>query len=102
MITVEDVKEYLPQEQDALIQKTIDRVKKHLEGYTNNPELFAVETVELDDVVLYLVLKRLNPDTKHSQGKTTESIGKVSFTFEKDLPQEIKFLLLKYQRVEIL
>lgn len=102
MITVEDVQDFLPEENPTLIEKTIKRVQGYLVSYTNNKDLFLEDDIALEDIVLMLVLRRLNPDTKHSAGKKGESFGDISFTFAEDLPEEVKFALLPYQRVEIL
>jgi hypothetical protein len=102
MVTVEDILDYIPEENPILIEKTIKRVEGFLISYTGNKELFRNDEIELEDVVLYLVLARLNPDTKNSQGKTSEGIGNISFSFTDDLPIEVKWVLSNYMKVEIL
>lgn len=99
MITIDEIKEELgwdlqSTDQDAKIQRTIDRVKAFCSNYTRNDSL--PDSPDLDDVYVYLVTLRLNPDTQLRAGKQSENVGTVSITFSSDLPEEIKIVLEKY------
>lgn len=76
---------------DTEIEFVINIVQEHIKNITNNPNL-DFSTSSLDYVVLYFCLKELNPETNLRAGKTSSSVG-VSYSFETELPNEIKLAL---------
>lgn len=106
MVTISDIREEINDNEsltDERIQRTIDRAVGFIQSYTNNPDL-PTNDVQLDDVIIYMVCQRLSPDTKYgmSAGKTGESVNGVSFSFESNLPLEIKMVLVKYKKVSVI
>lgn len=100
MLTVNEIKDTLRDEtlNDAVIEKTIARVYEYLKSYTNNPNL--PDSLEIEDIAMYLVIQRLNRDTMMRAGKQSESIGGVNTSYSQDLPLEIKIVLAKHNMVK--
>jgi hypothetical protein len=106
MITIQDIKDEFHIEatdttQDVYYQKVIDRTQASIKRYCKNEDIdFSVE-LALDDVVLYLCVRAINPDTRLRAGKTNENIG-ASFAFADDLPTDLKRILKSYRKVSFL
>lgn len=101
MINLEEVMDEVKDESitEKNLEKVVKRVKGFLMSYCNNTKMFDnVDDFLLEEVVFYLVCERFNEDVKGRQGLDAESIGGVSFTFEKDLPVRYKNALRRYKR----
>lgn len=101
MINLEDVTRETRDESitEEQLERTVKSVKGFLMSYCNNLKMFDTDDdFLLQEVVFYLVCERFNEDTQGRQGLETESIGGVSFTFEKDLPVRYKNALRRYKR----
>jgi hypothetical protein len=109
MITVEDIREELndPNLDERHTQKVIDRMKQTIIDYTNNPNVFTVDEegvescpLSIEDVWLYLVCERLNPEKRGRQGLESVNEGGMSYTFLTDIPQSAKSILNKYRKAK--
>lgn len=105
MITVEEVKEITKTSySDSLVQKMIDRSIDFLKAYTNNQKIYTEDDsgvlndpLELDDVLLYLVISKINKLNR--SGLDSEGMGEISKTYSKEeLTPEMKIVLGKYVR----
>lgn len=106
MITIDMVKKKLLMDssdtsQDAYIQNEIDLAQNVLIDYCNNDSLDFSLSSGLDAVVLYMVLREVNPETKLRAGKTSDNMG-FSVSYLDDLPRELRKVLKKYRRLNIL
>lgn len=106
MITVEQVKRKLNMNladtsQDAYIQNEIELAQNLIIDYCNNPDIVFSSPSGLDNVVMYLVVRELNPETKLRAGKSAENMG-ASLSFIDDIPKEFKRVLKKYRRLTFL
>lgn len=102
MITKEDIKDELridvgDTSQDARIDRIIDRQMNYIRNYCNNPDL-DFEDGMLDEVLLYLVIRAVNPETSLRAGKSGDNTG-FSVSFLNDLPNDIKKALIPYKRL---
>jgi hypothetical protein len=102
VITPEEIKEiYNTNLSDNVLQKFINRSIEFLRGYTNNSKIYdQVDNLELDDVLLYLIIQRLNVLKK--AGIEQEKMGEVWITPNFELPGDIKVVLGKYRRAKFL
>lgn len=101
MITIEDIKQELrisDATEDASIQKTIIRVQEFIKSYCKNSSIDFESSAGLDDLVLYLCVQRLNPETRLRAGKTGENQG-FSTSFTDDIPKEYKKALMPFKRL---
>jgi hypothetical protein len=104
MVTAEDIKYELSDNtiENVIIEKQITRSKNFIKGYCNNLTMFDEENDLLDEVIIYLVVSKLNKDTKGKQGLNNESVGGVSFGFAVDIPSHLKMNLNKFRRARLI
>lgn len=110
MVTINDVKEELGLDisdttVDSKIQKYINQSITLIKGYCNNDELNLSDPLaenyveELDEVILYIVAIRFNPDTKIavSAGKVSDN-GGLNTAYREDFPILYKELLKPFKK----
>ena len=103
MITVSDLKWELrvPDDdtsQDDNISNVLVRIESFVRAYCNNPDMdFSVDP-GLDEVVLYIALRALNPETRGRAGLSATGQG-ISLNYLNDLPDDYKRLLVGYRKI---
>jgi hypothetical protein len=103
LITIADLKWQLrfPAEdtkEDENLLRVIERVENYIRTYCNNENLVFEDNPGLDEVVLYLCIRALNPETSSRAGLASTSQG-ISSSFLTDLPEDLKRILLRFRKV---
>lgn len=102
MVSVEDIKEFLVvdtvEQSDAFIQKLIDRTTAQVKTYCNNQFADGIP-VAVEDIIIQWVCIKYDINTRLKNGKSGQSMGQLSITYQTEIPKEFKSILNQYRRV---
>lgn len=105
MVTIEDIKEYLileaPGQTDEFIQKLIERCTAQVKTYCNQGFEEGLP-VDIQDIIIQMVCIKVDPNTRLKNGKTSQSMGQLSISYQTEIPKEFKSILNQYRKVKIL
>lgn len=110
MLTIEEVRFYLEDNEtpDTIIDKALLTAREVIARKTNNyyydeNGVFVntlPDELALEDVVLEMVIKKLNEDTKRKAGISSISDGSISISYSEGLSKEAKMILMSYNKVK--
>lgn len=105
MVKVEDIKNYLivdtANQSDAFIQKLIDATVNQVKDYCNNSFVDGIP-LSVEDIILQWVCMKYDTNTRLKMGKSSQSMGQLSISYNTEMPKEFKSILNLYRRVKML
>lgn len=105
MVSVQDIRDFLivdtASQSDEFIQKLIDRTTHQVKDYCNNDFSEGIP-LSVEDIIIQWVCVKYDTNTRLKVGKSSQSMGQLSISYNTELPKEFRSILNVHRKVKLL